>query len=196
MIYSKSKNTLANPAIRLQSAPRNPTLTMSSAVAAMRVCPRLLTHFTCSLLTTLQPGTLPKTAPVEGVAADAAIVAKKGTWLANVISLRIWTMLRAIIVKRLDIAAVTVLRKPTVGDFLCESFDLTLLTKSTDSKVKCSVCQEYGHTRVRCPQAPADDGQGNDGQAFSNSGPVVSTGVDWQSSGGPSVMTTTSAGGW
>lgn len=54
----------------------------------------------------------------------------------------------------------------------------------TGSKVKCSNCQEFGHTKVRCKQPPADQPDNDTGGGFDgNAGGDSGAGGGWNNGG-------------
>lgn len=57
------------------------------------------------------------------------------------------------------------------------------LTCRIGSKVKCSNCQEFGHTKVRCKQPPADQPEGDYGGFDGNAGGDSGGGGDWGNGG-------------
>lgn len=131
------------------------------------------------------------------VVGGVATAAKKAIWPKNAKNHATWTTLPVAIARKLGTSVEIVQNRRTVR--ILAVFEnvknrpiLTDLT--TGSKVQCSNCQQYGHTKVRCkePLVEEDDGFGQAGDSSKANGGDSS----WPSGDGNTETAAVADGGW
>ncbi len=115
----------------------------------------------------------------------AEIAAKKATLRPNVTSRQTWTTCSAATARKPAISAGNALSQRTASK-LQYHIAIWKLTCRTGSKVKCSNCQEFGHTKVRCKQPPTDQPEDDYSGGFDSNAGGDSGGGQSQNFGGDS----------
>jgi hypothetical protein len=117
------------------------------------------------------------------VVALVTTVTRKAIWPKTVINLATWTMSHAATARKLDISVEIALSRKIVRIY--QSCDWAFINVFTGSKVQCSNCQKYGHTKVRCKEPLVADDGGGFPETNDNAGGVAAD-SSWPSGdGGP-----------